>query len=93
MFTKEDVQKVAKLAKLSLNSQEEDQMSSELDSILTYIEKLNELKLDGVEATSHAVEVQNVFREDKLQVCEVKEEVFEGAPDKEGHLFKVPRVI
>lgn len=93
MITKNDVKKIASLAKLSLSNSEMERMTKDMTQILEYVEKLNELDLKDVEATSHAVAVTNVFREDKVKPSPVKDEALKQAPEKEGNLFRVPRVI
>lgn len=93
MLLKEDVKKIAGLAKLKLNDEELDRYTRELGNILGFVEKLNELKLDHVEATSHAVSVTNVFREDTARKSTIQAKTFSRAPDMEGNLFKVPRII
>lgn len=93
MITKQDVKKISGLAKLKLSEQELQRTTNELGNILGFVEKLNELKLDNVEATSHAVNVTNVFREDEPKKSTVHAKTFLASPDMEGDLFKVPRVI
>lgn len=92
-LTKKDVEPIARLSKIRLTGPELDKMAGELSHILGFVEKLGEMDLDGVTATSHAVEVTNVFREDKALVSPVKEEAFAQAPQEEDHFFVVPRVI
>ncbi len=93
MITKKDIQKIAGLAKLNLSDEEMDRYTRELGNILGFVEKLDKLDLTGVAATSHAVAVTNVFREDKAVDSGIQADVFEKAPSVEDNLFKVPRVI
>lgn len=93
MITIDDIKKIATLAKLQLSQNALDQYTQELGQILTFVEKLNELKLDKVEPTSHAVEVTNVFRDDVAIVSPVSQKAFEAAPAVEEHLFVVPKII
>lgn len=93
MLTGKDISKIASLSKLALTPAESEKMTKELGNILHFVEKLNELKLDGVAATSHAVEVTNVFREDVAVSSPVKEKALQVAPAVEGNLFKVPKII
>ena len=65
-------------------------MSSELSSVLDHIEKISELDLDGVEPTSHVVEVENVMRPDEPRESWPRERVLEGAPDVAQGGFRVP---
>ncbi len=93
MLTKEDVKKIAGLAKIKLNESDLEQYATQLGQILSFVEKLDKLDLKNVEPTSHAVSVTNVFREDVSVVSEVNKKIFEQAPSEEDHLFKVPRII
>ena len=93
MITKQDVTKIATLAKLSLDEKETDRFTREMADILQYVDKLNELDLKDVTATSHAVAVTNVFRTDEAKQSPVREKALKQAPETEGGLFKVPRVI
>jgi len=93
MITKEEVEKIALLAKLTLTEEEKVRYQKELSDILQFVDKLNELRLEKIEATSHAVSVTGIFREDKLKPSTIRDKTFEAAPETEGTLFKVPRVI
>lgn len=93
MITKSDVQKIAGLAKLNLGEEDLERYTRELGNILGFVEKLNELKLDNVEATSHAVSLTNVFREDETKKSSTQTGAFSAAPAMEGNLFRVPKVI
>ena len=65
-------------------------MSSELSTILDHIEKINELALDGVEPTSHVVEIENVLRPDEPRESWPRERILELAPDADDGGFRVP---
>ncbi len=93
MITRQDISKIASLARLSLSETETDKMTAELGQILTFVEKLNELDLKNVEATSHAVAVSNVFREDVVVDSKVGEAILKEAPQSEESFFTVPRII
>jgi len=90
---KMDVEKVARLARLELSEEEKATFGSQLEQILTYMEQLNRLDTSGVEPTSHAIPVYNVFREDEVRPSLPQEEVLAIAPDEEDGHFKVPRII
>jgi aspartyl-tRNA(Asn)/glutamyl-tRNA(Gln) amidotransferase subunit C len=101
-ITKEDVVRVADLAHLELSETEVDSYARHLDSILTYVEKLNELNTDGVEPMAQVVppgaaaEGQSAgtpLRDDIVEPCAVINEVLAGAPDPEAPYFRVPIVI
>lgn len=93
MITENDVKKIARLAKLQLSESEIRHYGEELSKILGHMDKLSELDLKDVEATSHAVDLINVFREDKMVVSEAIQDVLEHAPDHDGPYFAVPKVI
>jgi aspartyl-tRNA(Asn)/glutamyl-tRNA(Gln) amidotransferase subunit C len=90
---KMDIEKVARLARLELSDEEKSTFGSQLEQILTYMEQLNGLDTSGVEPTSHAIPVYNVFREDEVRSSLPQEEVLAVAPDEEDGHFKVPRII
>ncbi|HXX34578.1 MAG TPA: Asp-tRNA(Asn)/Glu-tRNA(Gln) amidotransferase subunit GatC [Thermodesulfobacteriota bacterium] len=90
---KMDIEKVARLARLELSEEEKATFGSQLEQILTYMEQLNRLDTSGVEPTSHAIPVYNVFREDELKPSLPQEEVLTIAPDEEDGHFRVPRII
>ncbi len=90
---KMDIEKVAKLARLELSEEEKVTFEKQLEQILTYMEQLNRLNTTGVEPTSHAISIQNAFREDEATPSFKQEEVLGISPDQENGHFKVPRII
>jgi aspartyl-tRNA(Asn)/glutamyl-tRNA(Gln) amidotransferase subunit C len=93
MIAREDVEHVAELARLELTSAEKEQFIAQLNSILTYIEKLNELDTRDVEPTSHVLPMANVFRDDEVRPSMDRAEVLHNAPEESHFFFKVPRII
>ena len=93
MIQRKDVEHVARLARLALTDAEIERMREQLNGILAYIEKLNELDTSDVEPTSHAVPLVNVMRDDEAGPCLPREEALANAPDRAGELFRVPRII
>jgi aspartyl-tRNA(Asn)/glutamyl-tRNA(Gln) amidotransferase subunit C len=93
MIAREDVEHVAELARLDLTSAEKEQFIAQLNSILTYIEKLNELDTRDVEPTSHVLPMSNVFRDDEVRSSMDRAEVLRNAPEESHFFFKVPRII
>lgn len=91
--TKKDVEYIAALARLKFNDAELENYTHQLNDILKYVEKLNELNTDDVEPLSHPVENANVFREDKLKQSISTEEALKNAPNRTDEFFKVPKVI
>ncbi|MGD1074975.1 MAG: Asp-tRNA(Asn)/Glu-tRNA(Gln) amidotransferase subunit GatC [Thermodesulfovibrionales bacterium] len=84
---------IAHLARLSLSETEEERFSQQLDSILLYVEKLNELDTSGIEPTSHLIEMHNVMREDILWTSLSRDSALENAPDRSGNFYRVPKII
>ena len=90
---KMDIEKVARLARLELSEEEKVTFGDQLEQILNYMEQLNRIDTTGVEPTSHAIPIHNVFREDEVKHSLSQEEVLAIAPDEEDGHFKVPRII
>lgn len=81
------------LARITLNEDEEKKVGSELQDILTYIDMLNELDTDGVEAMSHCFPVTNVMREDEVSASMTPDEIVANAPESQDGCFVVPKTI
>jgi aspartyl-tRNA(Asn)/glutamyl-tRNA(Gln) amidotransferase subunit C len=92
-ITREEVEHVALLARLKFNEEEKERFTLQLNSILEYMGKLGELNTDQVEPTYHAVAQSNVFREDVVRSSLPQELTLRNAPDGEGGLFRVPKII
>lgn len=92
-ITMQEVEHVARLARLELTAEEKERMRAQLDSILSYIDKLNELDTTAVEPTSHILPMTNVFREDEITPSLSQEEVLANAPDRYDLFFRVPRIL
>ena len=90
MIDREQVLHVAKLARLRLSEAEVERMTGELSNILEHVARMDELDLDGVEPTSHVVELQNVLRDDVPRESLSREPALEGAPDPADDGFRVP---
>jgi len=90
---KMDIEKVARLARLELSGEEKKTFGNQLEQILTYMEQLNRLDTAGVDPTSHAIPMDNVFREDEVKLSFPREEILSLSPDQEDGHFKVPRII
>ena len=93
MISREEVQHVARLARLHLSDDEVERMRQQLDAILAYIDKLRELDVEGVDPTAHAVPLVNVMRDDALVPPLSQEAALANAPDRAGEFFRVPRII
>ena len=92
-ITSEVVSHIAKLSRLRLNDVEHELFTKQLNQILAYMDKLNELNTENVEPTSHVLHLKNVLRKDKLSASLPREKIFLNAPDKSGKYFKVPKII
>ncbi len=91
MIDREQVLHVARLARLELSEEEVGRMSSELSKVLDHIEKIGELDdVDGVEPTSHVVELENALREDEPRPSLPREVALASAPDPADGGFQVP---
>jgi aspartyl-tRNA(Asn)/glutamyl-tRNA(Gln) amidotransferase subunit C len=90
MIERDQVLHVARLARLRLSDDEVERMAGELSQILGHVDKMNELDLEGVEPTSHVVELQNVLREDTPRPSLPRERALEQAPDVAEGGFRVP---
>jgi len=93
MITREDVEHVAELSRLELTSAEKEQFITQLNHILTYFEKLNELDTTDVEPTAQVIPMSNVFRDDAVQPSLDRTKVLQNAPEESHFFFKVPRII
>jgi aspartyl-tRNA(Asn)/glutamyl-tRNA(Gln) amidotransferase subunit C len=93
MIDREQVQKVAHLARLQLTPEEEEKFTTQLNNILDYFDQLSELDVSDVQPTTRAIDVSNVVRPDQHQSYDAREAILEGAPDRDGEFFKVPKIV
>lgn len=91
--SRKDVEHIAELARLKFNEDELNNFTEQLNEILAYVEKLNELDTENVEPLSHPVEGNNVFREDVVKHSIPTSEALKNAPEKDDQFFHVPKVI
>lgn len=84
---------MAHLARLNLSQEELVKMTGQLDTILSYVDKLSEIDTTGIEPTTHAHNAVNAFREDGVVPSLQREESLANAPADNGEMFKVPRII
>ena len=89
----EDVRKVAQLARLDLPDDKIATYTGQLERILEYVAQLEAVDTDGVPATTRAVEVVNVTRDDRINPTPVREQLLDLAPQREGDFFRVPRIL
>jgi aspartyl-tRNA(Asn)/glutamyl-tRNA(Gln) amidotransferase subunit C len=91
-LTRNQVEHVAKLARLGLTETEKDAFTEQLSRILEHVERMDRLNTDNVPPTYHAVALQNVLREDKPHQSLDREKVLSQAPEAEAGCFKVPKI-
>ena len=92
-ITKEEVKKVALLARLELNDDEINNQAKQLEKILEYIKQLEKIDTDDVPCTTRAIEVVNVLRKDEKKKFNSTDELLELGPSREDKYFKVPKII
>ena len=90
---REEVKKVANLARLNITEAEEETFTTQLNDILGYFEQLSELDTTDVVPTTRAIETSNITRPDKLDPFPAKEELLQAAPEQQGDFFRVPKII
>ena len=92
-ITKEEVQKVAHLARLELNKDEINNHAEQLQKIQEYLKQHEKIDTNDVPCTTRAIEVINVFRKDEMQNSDCTEELLDLGPSKEDKYFKVPKIM
>ena len=92
MITIQDVEHVAKLARLDLTEEEKVKFSKQLGDVLKYVDQMNEVDTANVEPLSHPIDFVNVMRDDVVHYEQTKEQLMANAPDEENGFFKVPKI-
>tara|TARA_B000000557_G_scaffold217696_1_gene184960 strand:- start:134 stop:427 length:294 start_codon:yes stop_codon:yes gene_type:complete len=92
-ITKDEVKKVAYLARLELNENEIKNHAEQLEKILEYIKQLEKIDTNDVPCTTRAIEVVNVFRKDEKKNSDCTEELLELGPSREDKYYKVPKIM
>ncbi len=92
-ISKEQVKKVAELARIELNDEEIFHHAEQLEKILDYINQLEKIDTDNVACTTRAIEVVNVLRNDTNEKFKENESILDLAPSREDDFFKVPKII
>lgn len=87
------VRHIGHLARLELSEEEAVRLGGQINDVLAYMDKLNEVDTEGVEPTAHPLPVTNVFRGDEPAASLGVEQTLQNAPDKAGPYFKVPKVL
>lgn len=92
-ITREEVEHVARLARLALSDEEKAEMTAQLDAILAYMDKLNAIDTTGVEPTTTVIPMVSAMRDDVVRPSLSQDEALANAPDREDAFFRVPRII
>ncbi len=92
-IAREEIRHVAVLARLALDPAEEEAMTTTLDAILTYVEKLGELDTSAVEPTAHVLDLTPPWRDDVVTNGPDSEALLANAPARDGDFFRVPKII
>ena len=92
-ISKDQVSKVAKLARLKLNEEQIDNHAIQIEKILEYINQLEKIDTNNIPCTTRAIEVVNVLRTDSEKKYKNKEEILNLAPSREDNFYKVPKII
>lgn len=87
------VEKLAHLARLKFNEEEKQEIKTDLQRMISFVEKLNELNLDGVEPLLHLSDEVNILREDEIKGSVSRDEALKNAPLHDDQFIKVPKVI
>lgn len=94
-LTKQEIQHIAKLARLDLTDQELEKYGGQLSNVLSYIDQLKEVDVEGVLPTAQVTGLENVLREDQAEDWDKQEveQALVDAPEREGRFIKVKRII
>jgi aspartyl-tRNA(Asn)/glutamyl-tRNA(Gln) amidotransferase subunit C len=92
-INKKEIEYIAQLAHLKFSPREVEAFTSDLNDILSYIDKLNQVDTIGVEPMNHAMDMTNAFREDVVTPSLTNEASLANAPETHGGSFQVPKII
>lgn len=90
---RDEIEHVARLARIFLTVEEKDLFGSQLVDILRYMEKLNEIDTSGIEPTSHVLSLSNVMRDDVVIPSLSRESALSNAPAHTEQFYRVPKII
>ncbi|BAP18288.1 Asp-tRNA(Asn)/Glu-tRNA(Gln) amidotransferase subunit GatC [cyanobacterium endosymbiont of Epithemia turgida] len=93
MIDRQQVQKIAHLARLDITPTEEEEFAPQLNRILEYFDQLSKLDTENVPPTTRAIELSNITRSDSSTVCSDRESLLKQAPEQEGEFFRVPQIL
>jgi len=92
-LTRSDVEKVSLLGRLLLSDAELETMTTQLGRVVGYVEQLSEVNTDTAQPMAHALDMQNVFRDDVLAASLPREEALANAPKRDSECYRVPAVL
>jgi aspartyl-tRNA(Asn)/glutamyl-tRNA(Gln) amidotransferase subunit C len=92
-LSKDEVKKIAQLSSLELSDEEVELYSTQLSDVLDYMDQLNEVNTDGVEETSQVTGLENVYRKDIVEQCELQEELVNAAPEHDDNLIQTKAIL
>lgn len=92
-ITKEQVEHVAKLARLNLTEEEKEHLTKDMEAIIAFADQINELDIADVKPTDHVIPINNVFREDVIKASMDREQLLKNAPSSENGCFSVPKIV
>jgi len=92
-ISKQEIEHITWLARIELAEEEKSLFTKQSNDILEYFRKIDEANTEGIEPTYHVLDIDNIYREDKVQQSIPKEDALKNAPKKEESFFKSPRMI
>lgn len=88
-----DIEHVVLLARLKLTESEKELFPGQVNSIINYMDQLNELDTTNIEPTAHILSMKNIFREDNATASLPQEKAMQNAPERDGSFYRVPKII
>ena len=92
-ITKETIEHIANLARLNISEKEKGKLITEMQTVVSYFDKLGELDTTGIEPTRYLLDIKNVFRTDEADKSFDRERILANAPSQGNGCFKVPKVV
>ena len=93
LLSPEEVQKIAQLCRIDLTDAEVQKFQKELSQVLGYVEELNQVNTDGVEPISQVTGLQNVYREDRAEYSEIRDQLISQFPDRKDNYLKIKNIL
>jgi len=93
MINKKDIEKVINLSRIELSMEEKNSIEKDLSKIIEYIDKLKEVNIDGVLPTSHPLKIENVTRDDKINLSDKKNKIIDSFSSRENNFLKVKPIL